>query len=276
MWWAVIAIPDSKLHIYFCDVGQGDGALVIQGTTQLVIDAGPDDSILNCLSQHMPFYDHTIEGVIITHPQQDHMGGLSYIAESYSLIHIFIPPANNDIRVYKKLVDLYDQKKVLVSNLYTGDRLAFGKVTFQSIWPTMEFTKAKTVDFGSKVLALKTDGTDLNRFCIVGILSYGDTDVLFTGDADKGVDLAQMSTGLLRPVEILKVPHHGSKTGMLDEWLGVVKPQSAIISVGKNNRYGHPTQEALNQLSKFTKDIHRTDLEGTIELVSDGKTYFVK
>jgi beta-lactamase superfamily II metal-dependent hydrolase len=84
-------------------------------------------------------------------------------------------------------VDLYDQKKVLVSNLYTGDRLAFGKVTFQSIWPTMEFTKAKTVDFGSQVLGVKTDGTDLNRFCIVGILSYGDTDVLFTGDADMGL-----------------------------------------------------------------------------------------
>ncbi|MBP9781818.1 MBL fold metallo-hydrolase, partial [Candidatus Woesebacteria bacterium] len=242
VWWAVVAIPDSKLHVYFCDVGQGDGALVIQGSVQLVIDTGPDDKILNCLSRYMPFYDHTIEGVIITHPQQDHMGGLSYIAESYSVIHIFIPPANNDIRVYSKLMDLYRQNKVQVSNLYTGDKLTFGKVEFQSVWPSMVFTKANTADLAAKVLGVKTDGTDLNSFSIVGILSYGQTDILFTGDADSSIDLAEIATGLLRPVEILKVPHHGSKTGMSDEWLELVKPKTAIISVGKNNRYGHPAQ----------------------------------
>lgn len=274
IWWAVLQIPDNNLHIYFCDVGQGDGALIIKGTTELVIDTGPDDKILSCLSAHIPFYDHTIEGVIVTHPQQDHMGGLINIAESYHLIQLFIPPAENNIRVYNQLLALYKSKKLKVSNLYTGDLLKFNGLVFSAIWPDRQFVDEHSQN-NAQTLAWKTDGTDLNSFCIVGILSYGNLNVLFTGDADAPVEPAEETTGLLKPVEILKVPHHGSKTGMTDEWLSIVKPQIAVISVGKNNRYGHPTQEALDQLSKIGAKIYRTDQRGTIEISSDGKTYWL-
>ncbi len=279
IWLAVLAIPDNKLHVYFCDVGQGDGALIVQGLTQLVIDMGPDDSILNCLSNYMPFYDHQIEAAIITHPQQDHMGGLTSVIQNYSLLQLFIPPAENNIRVYRKLLAENAAGKLPVLNAYTGDLLKLHDFQFQSVWPSREFVEEHLPSIATesaKVLGVTTDGSDLISFAVVGYLSYGDFDILFTGDADAPVESAELETGLLRPVEVLKVPHHGSKTGMIDEWLDVLKPQVAVISVGKNNSYHHPTNKALEQLSKFTSDIHRTDLEGTIEIVSDGKKWWVK
>lgn len=279
IWLAVWAIPDNKLHIYFCDVGQGDGALIVRGLTQLVIDMGPDDSILNCLSTYMPFYDHQIEAAIITHPQQDHMGGLTSVIQSYRLLQLFIPPAENNIRVYRKLLAENAAGHLPVLNTYTGDVLKFNGFQFQTVWPTRDFVGEHLPSIATesaKVLGVSTDGTDLNAFAVVGFLSYDSFDILFTGDADAPVEPAELGTGLLRPVEVLKVPHHGSKTGMTNEWLEALKPEIAVISVGKNNSYGHPTQKALEQLSKFTSRIYRTDLLGTVEVISDGKTFWVK
>lgn len=275
VWSAVFSLPDNNLHVYFCDVGQGDAALIVYGTTEILIDTGPDASVLNCLSDHMPFFDKQIETVILTHPQQDHMGGFTYIAESYRVMHLFIPPADNPIRVYKKLQENYLHKEITVSNLFAGDKLKLGEIYFQSIWPTRDFVAGHTVDWGSKVLGVQTDGTDLNGFSIVGILSLKDFDILFTGDADAPVELAQISTGLLRQVEVLKVPHHGSKTGMTGDWLSLSKPQLSVISVGKNNRYGHPAQKALEMLQDVGTHVLRTDQSGTIEVVSDGNDWWV-
>jgi competence protein ComEC len=272
IWCAVALIPDNKLHVYFCDVGQGDGALIVRGTTQLLIDAGPNDQILNCLSAYVPFYDRIIEGIIITHPQQDHIGGLISIAESYSVRQLFIPPTENNIRVYRQLLQ---SDKFNTTNLYTGDGLKWNDIEFSVVWPTREFVDLHTESNG-KVLGWKSDGTDLNAFSISGILTFGNFDILFTGDADAPIEPAEIATGLLRPVEVLKVPHHGSKTGMLPEWLALVSPQLAVISVSKTNSYGHPTALALEMLTKFTDKIYRTDLNGTIEVVSDGETYWVK
>lgn len=275
IWAAVFNLPDNNLHVYFCDVGQGDAALIVHGSTQILIDTGPDNKVLDCLSAHVPFYDHKIESVIITHPQQDHMGGLISVINSYTVMQLFIPPAENNIRVYRELLTQYALKKIPVANTYSMDVLKFNRFQFQVVWPEKDFVLAHA-QASDKVLGWKSDGTDLNSFSIVGILTYGNFDILFTGDADAPVELAEISTGLLRPVEVLKVPHHGSKTGMLPEWLEVIRPQMAVISVGKTNNYGHPTQQALDLLSKFTSKIYRTDEQGTIELISDGKNYWVK
>jgi competence protein ComEC len=231
---------------------------------------------MSCLADHVPFYDKQIELVIITHPQQDHMGGLIYVAKSYSIMQFVSVPAANPIRVYKWLIEEYESQNLTIANVYSGDKIKVGQMQFQVVWPTREFMAAHTAGGESKVLGVSTDGTDLNSFAIVGILSLGNFDVLLTGDADSAVGLAEMDTGLLREVEVLKVPHHGSKTGMLPEWLQVVNPQLAVISAGKNNRYGHPRAETLDLLRSFGIQTLRTDQMGDIEVVSDGKSYFVK
>lgn len=235
IWSAVWVLPDDKLHVVVCDVGQGDAILVIKGTFQMLIDSGPDLSVLNCLAAHMPFYDKRIEVALLTHPQADHMNGFISVDKRYSILQF-----------------VRDKQMV-----YAGNKIKIGQdLKFDVVWPTLEHV-----------------GSDLNGFAISGILKYGNFKMLLTGDADSGIELAEMDTGLLTAVDVLKVPHHGSKTGMLTSWLKLISPKAAIISVGKHNTYGHPTKEALDMLDKITDKVYRTDQNGSVEVVTDGETW---
>lgn len=276
VWAAVLTLPDNKLHAVVCDVGQGDGILIYRGTWQMVIDGGPDDKILTCLSDHMPFYDRKIEIVMATHPQADHITGLISIAKRYSVEYFVSGQEGNETQGYRDLVEeikKHTESKLI--NVYTGDKIKVGKVEFRVVWPERSWVMAHVVG-DIRVLGAKTDGTDLNGFGISGILSYGNFDVMLTADADAKIEPAEMGTGLLRRVDVLKVPHHGSKTGMTKEWLDVVRPQLAVVSVGGKNRYGHPTKEAIDMLSSVGAKIMRTDEDGSVEIVSDGIKWWIK
>ena len=263
VWSAVFALPDNNLHVVVCDVGQGDAILVSRGTTQMLVDGGPDNRVMDCLAKHMPFYDRRIEMVVLTHPQADHMDGLIDVVKRYGVLQFVRVPIRNNTSGFRELIKSFAAIGQLA--VYSGDQIKLGGFDFKIIWPTRQFVETHDD---------KT--TDLNSFAIVGRVEYGGFEALLTGDADSGVVLAEMATGLITPVEVLKVPHHGSKTGMLPEWLRLVDPQMAIISVGKNNRYGHPTKEALELLAKFTDKVYRTDQIGTVEIIFDGKKWWVK
>lgn len=280
IWAAVAALPDKNLHVVFCDVGQGDAVLVKMGTSQVLVDGGPDNKVLECLARNMPFYDRRIEVVILTHPQADHMNGLVDVLERYTVLRFISGPEGNGTASFRELMGLVSSSQSQVSNLYAGEEVKIDDIRFRAIWPTREYVE-RHVDGISKslngsVLGAKTDGTDLNSFGIVVRLAYGEFDVLLTGDADVEVQDDQMRQGLVAEVEVLKVPHHGSKNGMDETWLSVVSPEAAVISVGKNNRYGHPRSEALKMLEDAGARIMRTDVEGEIEVVSDGKRWWVE
>lgn len=248
-------LPDQNLHIYFCDVGQGDGALITYGFTQITIDAGPDNGkFLTCLANHIPFYDHTIELAIGTHPQLDHMGGYGSVLQRYIIKQFVITEADNQAQFFQDLKKHYTGFKFV----HTGDIITIGPIKLLTIWPLKNLV-----------------WTDLNQMALVQKLSYGDMDILFTGDADQPTEDGQLATHLLGRVEVLKVPHHGSKTGMQDTWLAKIHPMLAVISVGAKNTYGHPTQEALDLLAKYKIKIMRTDQKGTIEVVTDGQKYWI-
>ncbi len=276
IWIAVVAFPDNLVHVWFCDVGQGDGILIQHRLTQILVDVGPDASVTGCLSRHMPFYDHRIELVLITHPQQDHQGGLSWVAKGYSIMQYVSIPNLGETRVYDWLEDQWKAGKLKISNAYSGDEIVVNGLKLRVIWPTREFVKLHSSSALSQVLGVTTDGTDLNGFAIVSQLSYGDFDLLLTGDADAPVEPAMIDTRLLSKVEVLKVPHHGSKTGMIPEWLVAITPQIAVISSGKNNKFGHPTKEAIDLLTSSGAKVLRTDQLGDIEIVSNGKSYWIK
>lgn len=263
IWAAVFSLPDKNLHVVVCDVGQGDAILVSLGTTQMLVDGGPDNRVMDCLAKHMPFYDRRIEMVVLTHPQADHMNGLIDVVKRYSILWFVRVPVSNNTSGFRELIKLLAAIEQLA--VYSGDQIKLGGFDFKIIWPTREFVETHDD---------KT--TDLNSFAIVGRVEYGGFEALLTADADSDVELAEMTTGVITPVEVLKVPHHGSKTGMLPEWLRLVKPQAAIISVGKKNKYGHPNKEALDLLAKFTDKVYRTDQIGSVEVVSDGKKWWVK
>lgn len=250
IWLAVLALPDNRLHVVVCDVGQGDAILVTYKTTQMLVDGGPNASVLKCLSEHMPFYDHRIEVVILTHPQADHMNGLIDVIKRYTVLQFVKEPVANDTDGYAALMREITNSKLQISNVYAGDEIRFSNFKFAVIWPIRGF-----------------ESKELNETAIVGKVSYGNFGVLLTSDA------GDVAPGV--PADVLKVPHHGSKYGMTKGWLDTIHPKLAIISVGKNS-YGHPTEEALKLLSDEGIKILRTDKEGDVEVVSDGQRWWLR
>lgn len=278
------SLPDGKLHIVFCDVGQGDAAYIrFPDGRDMVVDGGPNDKVLGCLSKYMPFWDRHINLVVMTHPQKDHMQGLMSVFARYQVDYFVRSDVQNTTEGYQKLVDTVNAKHVPVKFITRGGRIAIGSTLLSFLWPSSEQI-AKAHDFirpglaaqgqalSNSVLGSSVVG-DLNDYCLVFSLRYGSFDAMFTGDADQRVENNYTGDTLADDtVEVLKVPHHGSKTGMTDSFITWLRPKLAIISVGKNS-YGHPSREAIDTLLSIGAKVLRTDQSGDIEVVSDGKNW---
>jgi len=281
VWLAVFSFPDNRLHLVFCDVGQGDAVLISKGFEQILIDGGPNDKVLQCLSNNMPFFDKTIEIVALTHPEADHLTGLISVLDKYRVDWFLAGPVGNESAVYQSLSTKLQGNKALkikIFNPYQGEKIKLGEVELDTLWPEETWVRARvnyetaSVNYGEGVvLGARTIHTKLNDFSLVFLLGYKDKKVLLMGDADSRVQdkiLQAISNWQLaiEGIEILKFPHHGSKTGMTEDFLQKIKPKEAVISVGKNS-FGHPTQEALDLLKKYQVKVRRTDLEGEIKYI---------
>ena len=279
----IATLPDGKLRIVFCDVGQGDAAYVrFPDGRDMLVDGGPNDKVLTCLGNHMPFWDRKINLVVLTHPQKDHMQGLISVLDRYSVDYFVRSEVGNDTEGYTKLVEVVERKKIAQKFVTTGERISVGSTGLTVLWPSTEQV-AKAGDsarrplaglqgdaLGSGVLGASVVG-ELNDYSVVLWLRYGDFDAIFTGDADTHIEEKYRGVALAdNRVEVLKVPHHGSKTGMSEAFLDWLHPQLAVISVGKNS-YGHPAGETIRQLRQKDVKTLRTDEEGDIEVISDGK-----
>lgn len=277
------SLPDGKLHLVFCDVGQGDAIYMrTPSGSDVLFDGGPNDKVLTCLGKHMPFYDRNLELVLMTHPQKDHFQGLISVVERYSIDYFVLGVEGNVTAGYKELAKNLKEKKVNLKNLYAGDRFSLDKVSFRVFWPDRNWVAEHTTGLvmaaakgsgGGAVLGLATTA-NLNDFSYYLLAEYGFFSALFTGDGDRQIQPEIMKTNNLQKIDVLKFPHHGSKTGVLPEFLEAIRPELAVISVGKNNPYGHPTQETLKLLKGLR--VLRTDLDGEIEIVSDGKGWIIK
>lgn len=283
----VWTLPDGKLHIVFCDVGQGDAAYIrFPDGRDMLVDAGPNDRVLGCLGKHMPFWDRTIDIVALTHPQKDHMQGLISVLDRYQVDYFVRSDVANDTEGYKKLMEVVSRKKIAEKFVTTGEQIRVGTTGLTVLWPSEEQiaiggatarSNLAVSPSGQSESVLGVTSGELNDYSLVFDLHYGMFDVLFTGDADNHVNRRFVGFPLADDtIEVLKVPHHGSKTGMTEAFLTWVKPQLAVISVGKNNSYGHPAKKTLEILRDRNIKIRRTDEEGDIEVVSDGKTWSVK
>ena len=244
------------------DVGQGD-ALFIQSPsgTQVLVDGGPPRKILSQLSRVMSPFDKTIDAIIITNPDQDHIGGFLDVLKIYKVGNVFEPGTFNDSKTYQNLEANIDNKiknkeiqKILAKR---GMRLNLGGGAVIDIL------------FPDRDVSL----WDTNEGSIVAKLSYKNISVMLTGDATSKTEeiiLDSYSKGALAS-SILKVPHHGSRTSSSTAFVEAVSPTYALISNGKDNNYGHPHPDTLETLSKFGAKILRTDLLGTIIMKSQGE-----
>jgi beta-lactamase superfamily II metal-dependent hydrolase len=268
-------LPDGKLHVIICDVGQGDAAYIkFPGGEDMLIDGGPGGKtpkVLGCLGKYMPLFDRTIDIVVLTHPQEDHLGGLEEVVKRYEVKNFVHSDVGNTTQGFETLMSTVKEKRIMERIVGTGEKISIGAATVSVVWPESSFLAEKKA---ANVLGV----SNVNDASVVLKLSYGTFDAVFPGDADSHVDGNLTKIPLSDPdeIEVLKVPHHGSKTGMTEgfyEWLGPIK--LAVISVGKN-MYGHPAAETITRLEKDGAQVLRTDKEGNIEVVSDGKSWSVK
>ena len=266
----VFKFNDGNLHLIFCDVGQGDAILIRTSKgSNILIDGGPDDSVLNCLSKHLPFWDKSLSVLLLTHPHADHLTGLISVEKRYNLMSYDTENLKNPGSGAKILQDRLALKNLSATYLKKGDRLSNkDNFSIKILWPSEEF-----LENSNKKQSNSSFDLDLNGFSIVSLLSFGNFKALLTADSPFSVnEIVGKETG---SVDILQVPHHGSKTGLSQDFIAETRPKLAIISVGKNNKYGHPSKQALNLLQNNQIKYLRTDEKGDIEIVTDGKTWWL-
>lgn len=277
-------LPDGKLRLVFCDVGQGDAAYVrFPDGRDMLLDGGPNNKVLECLGRHMPFWDRHINLVIMTHPQKDHMQGLIAVLDRYSTDYFVQSDVANTTEGYAALVKNISTKQLRVRYVTAGETVSVGSTTLSVLWPSENqiaiFKRHPLASQQGDALSNSVLGArapdNLNDASIVFWLRYGSFDALLTGDADTRVESSWKNIKLADDtVEVLKFPHHGSRTGMSEELLARLRPALAVISVGKNN-YGHPNEAVLATLARLAIQVKRTDKEGDIEIVSDGRSWRV-
>ena len=267
--------PDGQLHLVACDVGQGDGILAIYKDTQVLIDGGPDDRILECLSEHVPFWDRRLELVILTHPQLDHYGGLIEVFRRYSVDTFLANGLDTGASSYQALKNAVGGSGVRVVTPKEDMVLRIGMIYLDILSPSQSLLAQEASDSRVNILGAFSSKKDPNDFSVVAILRLGEFDALLTGDIGPSEIPEILARGKVREVEYIKVPHHGSKNGLTHELLDASSPEIGVISVGKNS-YGHPNEETLKMLREKGVRTLRTDEEGDVEVVSDGKSWWIK
>ncbi len=266
----LIQLPDEKLHLIFCDVGQGDASLITKGDFQMLIDTGPKNGgVMECLSEHVPFWDRTLEVFVNTHPQEDHLGDLTAVSNHYEIGEVVLSseePAGKNTQSVYKMIESGKIRRVIARK---GDRLRYGELYFDVLWPVFTEATAGKPD----VLGASSDD---NAGSLVLAMGFPGFSALFTGDIGIDQELALDGAGVLTPVEVLKVAHHGSKYSSSMVFDEKVRPKWAVVSVGAKNSYGHPAAEILKRFDILGSRILRTDQNGEVEFVADGKSYRLK
>ncbi|MCX6719848.1 MAG: ComEC/Rec2 family competence protein [Candidatus Staskawiczbacteria bacterium] len=264
-----------ELRVDFLDVGQGDSAFVeTPEGYQILIDGGPNSVVLEKLAERMPFWDKTIDLVILTHPEKDHMTGLLDVLEKYKVDYFLWNGIVKNDAENKKLAILLEKAQKPANNFLLA---AINQNTPTKVITAnagQEIKAGKTlidILFPFENLAGKETKNSSNDTCVVSKVIFGNNSFLFTGDIDSVAEkqLANSYELVGLKSDVLKVAHHGSKYSTSDLFLENVKPKIAIIEVGKNS-YGHPTPETLQRLADFGIKTLRTDQNGDITILSNG------
>ena len=264
---AAAARPDGRVHVIALDVGQGDAILVeTPAGGRLLVDGGPDpDRLLVALDAQVPPWDRRIDLVVLTHPHEDHVGGLPLLVERYRVGRLLEPGMTGPGPAYAALETALAHRGLRSGRLSTGDQFALDDVSFRVLWPDRTAVPPAPPD----------TGTGINNVSIVLLGTFGAQRFLLTGDAEEGIDPLLVARGLPH-VDVLKVAHHGSRTATTDALLSAIHPAVALISVGAKNTFGHPAPGTLARLTAHDVAIYRTDLEGALDVALDGRVLSVR
>lgn len=256
---SIASQKDGLLKIHFFDVGQGDAIFIeTPNGSQVLVDGGPDNKVIQELAKVMPFYDHDIDMVIATHPHADHIAGLISVLERYEVKNILQAKEDYNSPVVSIWQDAVLDEGANEIEAVAGKTIELGnEVVLKIIYPR-ESLEGQTVK-------------NPNNSSVVMMLDYKETEILLVGDIEAKVEKELLSNDI--DADVLKVGHHGSKTSTAVNFLEKVSPEMAFIQVGAKNRYGHPSSEVIQRLENFGIKYYRTDLDGHMEVVTDGQSF---
>ena len=245
-------VEPGPLTVHFIDVGQGDSILLDLGDIEVLIDGGEKSP--GVVSYIEYYVDGSLEVMVATHPDADHIGGLIAVLDAFEVDKIWLNGDTSTSKTYSQFMSAVNFERARVFMARRGDIIQAGNLTFNVLHPLN--------------LSGKT-----NNNSIVLSLSYGQVDFLFTGDAEQEAEASMLAEGIVPDVEVLKVGHHGSRTSSSIQFLQAAKPECAIYMAGQGNNNGHPHQETIINLCEVGAEIYGTDFHGTIIITTDGETY---
>lgn len=242
------------MKVHYIDVGQGDSILIQADGKNLLIDAGPTDSTKKLLAYLQKQHIKRLDYVIATHPHEDHIGGMADVVKKYDIGEFYMPKKLTDTKVFENMINALKSKSIKAVAAKAG----------------MSFSLGKNAE--CSIIAPNSSNYDsLNNYSVVLMIKYGNSRFLFMGDAEKLSEKEILSKGFDVNSDVLKVGHHGSTSSSSKDFLDKASPKIAVISCGKNNDYGHPHKETLQELKKRNIQVYRTDIDGSIVLYSDGQ-----
>ena len=242
---------DAQMQVQYLDVGQGDATLISCDGHFMLIDAGNNNQGTQVSDYLKQQKISSLDYVIGTHPDADHIGGLDVVIHNYDCVNLFLPTEQKDTVTYRDVLHAIDDKGYQSVTPSVGSTYSLGSAEFTIVGPS-----GKAADSNDNSIAL--------------ILHYGNNSFYFEGDAQEEEESSIMTTGIPIAANVYKIGHHGSDTSTSDRMLEAVQPVYAVISVGDND-YGHPNAEVLNKLRKKGIQLFRTDEQGTIVATSDGE-----
>lgn len=266
VWVAVASLPDGKLHVVFFDVGEGDAIFIeTPRGQQIIIDGGPSPTALSsALGRRMPFWDRSIDLVILTHADEDHIAGLIPVLERYRVGQVLDSGYEHNHPMYDRWLELIEERKIPAHLARAGMRIETGDgVELAVLHPGTEF--------------MNYTDADANNNSVVTRLVMGQVSFLLSGDIEEAAEEMLVESGQELTSTVLKVPHHGSSTSSSAAFLSAVNPELVVISVGAENKFGHPAPQVLERLEESVGEgrILCTDEHGTIEVVTDGEVGWI-
>ncbi len=241
---------NEDLEVIFFNIGQGDSILIQEGDFQVLIDGGPDDSVIFKLAKRMPSYDKSIEIVILTHPHEDHIRGLMNVLDEFTVERVFVNKIEYENKVYEDLLKGYGD---VILEVRQGDKFKYGDIEGEIIYPILNKDPSKRVQ-----------DKNINNESIVTLLNIRGKRILLMGDAEHEAEYKLLKEVSLENIYILKAGHHCSRTATSDMFLRAVNPEVAICSYGEGNKFGHPHYETIEKFQKHGVQYLETAREGDI------------
>ena len=266
VWAVALTLPDDNLHVSFLDVGQGDAILIqTPGYQNILIDGGPDPQKINLeLSKKLSFWDRTIDLMISTQPQADHITGLVEVLQRYKVKQVLEPGVSYDSLIYEEWRELVEGGQIEHNIARAGQEIDLGQgIRMEVLSPPLDLFQGTSHDVDNNGVVIK--------------LSWGEISFLFTADIRQETEFELIWQRANLKSTVLKIAHHGSKTSTSPQFLAMVDPQIAVISVGVDNPFSHPSPEVVERLEERLGEdrIYLTSENSTIEFITDGKRLWV-